>query len=264
MSITIQGICDFLDSVAPARLAEEWDNVGLLVGDRERPVERVMTCLTTTPGTVGEAIEGRADLIVTHHPLPFQPLKRITTDSLPGRMLLRLAEQRIGVYSPHTAFDSASAGINQRLAEGLELTEIVPLVRWVDDPLQLGAGRRGVLRAPRRLAQVAERVKEFLGVPGLHMVGHPASEMRSIAVACGSAGHLLEAAREAGCDLLVTGEMRFHKCLEAQASDLAVLLPGHFASERFAVELLANMLRQQFAPLEVWASQHETDPLVWV
>ena len=87
-------------------------------------VRRLMTCLTVTPTTVDEAIDGRADLIVTHHPLPFSAVKRLTSDTIVGRMLLKLIAAGVAVYSPHTAFDSAAEGINQRLAEGLGLTDI--------------------------------------------------------------------------------------------------------------------------------------------
>src|SRR5689334_23056183 len=113
MSSTVQEVCDFLETFAPARLAEEWDNVGLLVGDRKRPVRKVMTCLTITPASAAEAVAEGVDLIVTHHPLPFKPLKRLTADSLPGRLLLQLIGANIAVHSPHTAFDSAAAGINE-------------------------------------------------------------------------------------------------------------------------------------------------------
>src|SRR6185295_16007116 len=112
---------------APAALAAEWDNVGLLVGDRAQKVERIMTCLTITPAAAAEAIREQADLIVTHHPLPFKPLNRLTADEPTGRILLDLIRAGVAIYSPHTAFDSAAAGINQQLAEGLGLIDIQPL-----------------------------------------------------------------------------------------------------------------------------------------
>ena len=121
---TIEALHAFLERFAPHRLAESWDNVGLLVGDRQAEVRRLMTCLTVTPTTVDEAIDGRADLIVTHHPLPFAAVKRLTSETIAGRMLLKLIAAGVAVYSPHTAFDSAAEGINQRLAEGLGLTDI--------------------------------------------------------------------------------------------------------------------------------------------
>ena len=105
----------------PLRLAESWDNVGLLLGDPQRPVERIMTCLTVTSATVDEAVANKADLVVAHHPLPFTALKKLTTASPEGRSLWSLAEAGISIYSPHTAFDSAPEGINQQLAAGLGL-----------------------------------------------------------------------------------------------------------------------------------------------
>jgi putative NIF3 family GTP cyclohydrolase 1 type 2 len=108
--VTIENVAKFLNSFAPLPLAEAWDNVGLLVGDRTAKAERIMTCLTITDASANEAIAERADLIVAHHPLPFGALKTLTTDSQDGRLLWKLAGARISVYSPHTAFDSAADG----------------------------------------------------------------------------------------------------------------------------------------------------------
>ena len=158
---TVGEIAHVLEQLAPLSLAEEWDNVGLLVGDAQWPADRVMTCLTITPETVAEAIAGRAQLIVSHHPLPFRPVKSITSATTPGRLLLELIRASIAVYSPHTAFDSASAGINQHLAIGLGLQEIRPLVPSPADP-EVGAGRCGLVGEPLTLDELAERTREFL------------------------------------------------------------------------------------------------------
>jgi dinuclear metal center YbgI/SA1388 family protein len=258
---TIDSLTAFLDQFAPPRLAEEWDNVGLLVGDSRREVSRVMTCLTITPASAAEAIERRAELIVAHHPLPFTALKRLTADTTTGRLLLGLIAAGTAVYSPHTAFDSAAEGINHHLARGLGLRGIVPLVPHAGGQ---GAGRYGWLEGPLPLGDLARRVKQFLGVSRLQMVGEEECPVRLVAVACGAAGEFLEPARAAGCDCLVTGETRFHTCLEAEAIGVGLLLPGHFASERFAVELLPDVLSRRFPGIEVWASQRERDPLKWV
>jgi dinuclear metal center YbgI/SA1388 family protein len=260
---TVHDVSDFLEGFAPSRLAEEWDNVGLLVGDPTLTVRRIMTCLTVTPASADEATRENVDLIVSHHPLPFRPLQRLTTDSVPGRLLWQLIRAGVSIHSPHTRFDSAAMGINQRLAEGLGLLDIQPLVPGVDDPQGLGAGRVGRLESSLPLAECAARLKQFLSIDGLHMVGQSLRSIHRVAVACGSAGSFLEAARRQGCDLLVTGETTFHTCLEAEATDVALLLPGHYASERFAVEVLADVMAEQFADLEVWASRDEADPLQW-
>lgn len=260
---TVETVSGFLDAHAPRRLAEDWDNVGLLVGRRDHAVQRAMTCLTITPQSAAEAVLRKADLIVAHHPLPFRPLKRITPDTLPGRLLLTLIESRIAVLSPHTCFDSAKQGINQRLAEGLGIAHAAPITPLEDDPEQLGAGRLGDLSQPTTLEELGERLKQLLGIEGLHRVGPAQQSVRRIAVACGSAGSFLGPARRQGCDVLVTGETTFHTCLEAEADGIGLLLPGHYASERFAVEALADELARKFPELEVWASQQESDPLVW-
>jgi dinuclear metal center YbgI/SA1388 family protein len=261
---TVADVADFLEAFAPASLAEEWDNVGLLVGDRQREATRIMTCLTVTPSSAAEAIAQRAHLIVTHHPFPFRPLNRLTSDTPEGRMLLDLIGAGISIFSPHTAFDSAAAGINQRLAEGLELVDIEPLVPVESAPAGAGGGRHGRLAAPLTLDQLAARVKKFLAIERVQVVGEAKREVRQVAVACGSAGEFLSAARALGCDCLVTGETRFHTCVEAEATGIGLLLAGHFASERFGVERLADVLARQFSTAHVWACCAERDPLRWV
>ena len=263
-------ICDFLGRLAPLELAESWDNVGLLVGDPQRPVARAMTCLTITPASADEAVAERADLVVTHHPLPFQPLVRLTTETTPGRLLLKLIGAGVAVYSAHTAFDSAEAGINQRLAEGIGLTGIGPLVPFLAEgsdsptPGSLGSGRVGNLADAATLADVAQRLKSFLGLDGVRAVGSPDRPVARVAVACGSAGQFVTAARDADCEALVTGETSFHTCLEAEALGVALLLAGHYASERFAQEYLAAALAEAFPDVTVWASRRECDPLRWL
>jgi dinuclear metal center YbgI/SA1388 family protein len=257
---SVANLCDFLDAFAPPRLAAEWDNVGLLVGDRLQGATQVIVCLTVTPAVAAEAIRERADLIVTHHPLPFRPLKRLTTDEPTGRLLLDLIRAAIAIYSPHTAFDSAARGINQQLAEGLGLVELAPLVP-ADD---LGTGRCGRLTQPLTLGQVAARLKQFLKIGGLSVVGDLQRPITRVGIACGSAGELLEAAIAAECELFVTGEARLHTCYEAEARGVALLLAGHYASERFGVEKLAEILAAQFPALSIWASRDECDPLQWL
>ncbi len=260
---SVAAIAEFLESFAPPNLAEEWDNIGLLVGRSEQSVSRIMTCLTLTTESVAEAVAEQANLVVSHHPLPFRPLKRLTTDSVEGRLLLELIEARIAVYSPHTAFDSAARGINQRLAEGLALDGIQPLVTSDDNP-SVGTGRFGRLAKPLAIAEIVERVGKFLKTGQLQFTGPRDRPVSRIAVGCGSAGSLLDAARQQGCDCFVTGEARFHACLEAEALGIALVLAGHFATERFAVEALADVLHEQFADATVWPSHRERDPANWI
>ncbi|MEL7497210.1 MAG: Nif3-like dinuclear metal center hexameric protein [Planctomycetota bacterium] len=264
--LTIQQVTQFLEQFAPTRLAEDWDNVGLLVGDRQGQAKAVMTCLTVTPETVEEAIEQNADLIVSHHPLPFRPLKRITTDQVPSKLLWDLVRAEISVYSPHTGFDSACQGINQSLGHRLGLNNLKPILPIPDDPQQLGSGRLGVTSETTELAGFVATIKHQFDLPTLQVVGTDQQTVHRVAIACGSGGSFLTAAIESGCDTFVTGETTFHTALEAKANGLALVLLGHYQSERFAVEMLAEELSTAFSnsQLKVWASQQETDPLRFV
>lgn len=258
----IGDVAAVLQQFAPTALAEDWDNVGLLVGDSDWPARRVMTCLTITPTAVKEAVESEADLIVAHHPLPFHSLKTITSGTTAGSMLLELISAKIGIYSPHTAFDSAPAGINQHLAIGLGLQQIAPIVPAADsEEADVGAGRMGIVGGESTILELADRLKHFLGIESLRVVGSDDQPVTRVAIACGSGGSFLAKAIELQCDCLVTGETTFHTCLEAEARRVGLILPGHFASERFALLSLAEYLQEQMSGIEVWASRTECDPL---
>lgn len=259
---TIDDVIRAMESIAPPSLAADWDNVGLLVGDRGRPATRVMTCLTTTAAVVEEAITQKVELIVSHHPLPFKPQRTFTTDTLDGRLLWVLARAGISLYSPHTAFDSAAAGINQILADGLKLRDVAPLESptFSSDP-NVGVGRWGRLVQPTTVDDFARRVKALLRLEVVEVVGAGDRPVSTVGIACGSAGELLAAAASKPCDLFITGEARFHTALEAEARDTAMILMGHYAGERIGVEELARMLSAALPELKVWPSRNERDPL---
>ena len=246
-------------SFAPLELAESWDNVGLLIGRKSRPVRRIMTCLTVTPDSAQEAVDKSADLIISHHPVLFHAVKRLTDDSPAGAMLLNLIEHNIAVYAPHSAFDSAVRGINQRIAQGVGLNEI-QAIEVLDEQTGAGIGRIGTLCKPTPLKELAQTVKEFLNCPNLDVVGAPDKLVRRVAVTCGAAGSLFETVKKARADALILGETNFHTYLDAQANDMGLILPGHFATERFACCQLAEELADAFPELDVFASQKETQP----
>lgn len=258
--LTVASVAEFLNQLAPVRLAADWDNVGLLAGDPQSPVQRVMTCLTITPASAREAVDQGAELIVSHHPLPFHPFKKLTTDQTPTRILWELIRAGVSIYSPHTGFDSAEEGINQAIARELGLTRISALIPHPTSPAEPGSGRTGQ-REPLNLADLIELVKQQFQLNNLQFVGDLNSRCAHIGIGCGSGGSFLPAAIQAGCDTFVTGEASFHTCLEAQARNVSLILMGHYASERFAIERLAGQLELKFPQLKVWASQCETDPV---
>ncbi len=262
MMVTVRDVTQYLEHLAPATLAESWDNVGLLLGDFDQPVQRVMTCLTLTDETADEAREREAHLVITHHPLPFRPIAQVTTQTIPGRLVWKLASGHVSVFSAHTAFDSAAQGINHRLADGLALTDVRPLRPAGDEAnAEVGGGRVGLCNPPQPLRELARRLKTFLQLEHLGVVGQLDEPVSRVAIACGAADEFLSDAVEQECDAFVLGEARFHTLLHAQAQNVGLLLPGHFASERFAMERLASELALVFPQLEIWCAERERDPL---
>lgn len=124
---TVRSVVDCMEKWWPPKLAAAWDNVGLLLGDKAETIHSVITCLTVTRSVVDEAVESGAGMIVSHHPVLFSPVKKLTADSVQGRNLLRLLEKKIAVYSPHTAHDSASGGVNDQIAVKIGLEKVKPL-----------------------------------------------------------------------------------------------------------------------------------------
>ena len=270
-------IIEFLQEFAPLELAEAWDNVGLLIGSARREVRHVMTCLTLTPDVAAEAVADHVDLIVTHHPVLFRAVQRLTDETAEGGMLLQLIAADICVNSPHTAFDSAADGINQQLAEALGLGQILPL-RRLDGGAEpvvpgecaseataapTGAGRFGTLPAALTLRDFNQHVRTALEIDHLQYVGDEEQPIERVAVACGAAAEFLADAAAHGCEVLLTGEARFHACLEARSRGMALVLPGHYATERPAVERLAQQIAGRFGDVACTASAQERDPVRW-
>ena len=259
--VTVAEMAELMEQIAPLKLSEPWDNTGLLLGDPQSEVQRVMTCLTLTDVSVQEAIDGRASLAIAHHPLPFKPLSKITTATATGRLIWRLASSQIAVYCPHTAWDSAPDGINAQLARKLSLSEVEPLVVNRDDSAApSGSGRWGKLSRALDLPSIARKLCQAIPHCRPRAVACEGSITR-IGIGCGSGGSFLAAAASHECQLLITGEATFHTCLEAEALGMGLLMIGHFASEKFAMDQLAARLASAYPALTVWSSLHERDPV---
>ncbi len=263
---TTNDICQILGQLAPLPTAESWDNVGLILGRPERPVVRLMTCLTLTPAVAREATAGKVQLIVTHHPLLFRATKSITSDTIEGQILLELIEAGVDVYSPHTAFDNADLGINQWLAESLGFASISPLRPFPrnisgQQNISGGSGRIGVFSEPRPRQAFLEKLATAIDAKYMEVAWHGSDSVTRVGLACGAAAEYLSDALQANCDTFVTGEARFHSAVECQSRQVNLVLTGHFSSERPAVVKLARVLAERLPGVECFASQDDRDPL---
>ncbi len=363
---TVQDVSIWLDRFAPLKIAESWDNVGLLWGDTDSRVTRLMTCLTVTPDSASEAIEEKAELIVSHHPVLFRPVKKIAANDQENGMLWMLAKAGISIFSPHTAFDNTRGGINDGLAHRLGLLDVLPLrpfapvgafkvvvftpesdresvlsaaftagagrigayeecsfatsgtgtffgtdgsnptvgqsgrregvnelriecicpssrlsavlgairsahsyeepaidlypLHPLPNPESGGAGRIGTLAEATNLGAFSARVRDALAAKGVHVVGRPDKPVSRVAIVCGAGDDFLPDAVSAGADVLLTGEARFHRGLEAESLDVGLIVAGHHSTERPGVEDLAVRIATEFPGLTVWPSRREHDP----
>lgn len=259
---TLADAVTLLESLCPPGLAEDWDNTGLLVGDPEGQLRGVLTCLTLTQDVVAEAIDAGVGLVVSHHPLPFHGVKRLVPDDDAGSRLWRLARAGVGVYSPHTAYDSAAGGINEQWSERLGLRDVRPLAPALDRTDGSGVGRVGVWAGDGGFAGLVAAIKRAVNLPTVRVVP-PADRTAAprVAIACGAGGSLLGPTLQEGVQVFLTGEMGFHDCLRCRALGVGVVLTGHYASERFAVDSLAERLSESLPGVSVAASRVESDPL---
>lgn len=239
----LQQICRFMEQWAPPALAEEWDNPGLLV-DAGSLVRRVLVTLDITPAVVEEAHRLGCQLVVSHHPVIFKPVRRLQS----ADAAFLLARYGISALCAHTNLDAAEGGVNYVLAGLLELENVQPLD---------GLGRVGD-RDSISPAQLAEQVGKLLNAPVL--LADAGLPITRVAVVGGSGGEFFEAAAQAGAQCLVTGEASHHHGLDALEQGVSVIVAGHFATEWPIVPEMARRLRQAFGELEVLVSGSNRPP----
>ena len=246
---------------APRSLAEDWDNVGLLCGRAENEVSRVLVALDPFEDVCREACERGAELIVTHHPLIFTPLRAVSDRNAVGRCLLYLARHGIAAVNAHTNLDCAVGGVNDVLARTIGLSD----VRVIGAVKTDAQGRTcGLLRAGSAeetdLAAFAARVKASLGCEGLRYAdaGRP---VRRVAVGGGACGGEIADVAEAGCDTFVTADVKYNQFWDARELGVNLIDAGHFETENPVCGAMAAYLREKFPRLTVMLSEKHAGPI---
>jgi dinuclear metal center YbgI/SA1388 family protein len=248
-----------MEEIAPRQLAATWDNVGLLVGDPDASLTRLLLAVDCTMSVVDEARHAGCEALVAYHPVLFTPTKQFVV----GSLAYAAVRAGLSVYSPHTALDAAVGGTNDVLSDILSLTQRRPLHVEASPPVGAfggsGLGRVGVV-APAPLGEVVARLKAALGAAHLLVAGSLDKIVRRIAVCVGSGGDFLGDAVAADADLFVTGEMRHHDALRALSTGLAVVCTLHSVSERPALVDLARNLAARLPGVSVARSARDRDP----
>lgn len=258
---TVREIRDALDQWAPFEIQMDFDNAGLLVGRGSRSVNKILVALDITGKVVEEASDWGAELIVSHHPVIFHPLKSVTDGTPTGDILLRMIEGGIAAICAHTNLDAAQGGVNDCLARVLELQEVGQLQQdgIMADGSAYGIGRTGRARqAGVSPAEYAAFVKEKLKAASVRFVdgGRPVSR---VAVGGGSCGSMLSCALAAGCDTFVTADVKYDIFLQARELGINLMDAGHFATEQVVCPEIVGFLQGRFPELEVCLSQRHQE-----
>ncbi len=252
-----------LESAYPPKTAEKWDAVGLVCGDPDEDVTRVLVCVDPTSSTVDEAVEVGAQLVLAHHPLLLRGVNGVPASEPKGALVHKLIRNRAALYCAHTNADSARPGVSDALAEAIGLTITGPL-EPADPPGDTGSGRIGELPEAEPLRVFAQRVADALPatVQGVRAAGDPEHLIQRVAVCGGAGDSFLATAASAGVDAYVTADLRHHPASEhIEAGGPALVDVAHWASEWPWCEQAAEILRAAFGGrVDVLVSTRRTDP----
>lgn len=232
MSTTVAQVLELVNGIAPFELAEEWDNVGLLAGHPDSPVERVLCALDLRLDVVEEARRRGCQLIVTHHPILFRGRKNLRETDAEGRLLCALVRSGIAMIAAHTNFDNAHPGVNDALAAVLGLENVAVL----ENGMRLGTVKQ------TEFGLFCDAVRTALRGPA-RCYGDLMRRIQRVAVLGGAGEDFARQALEAGADVYLTGEMAYHKGLDAADNGLCVIEAGHAATEYPAISLLCRGLQ---------------------
>lgn len=243
--VKAQTIITMMERLAPKKLAEEWDNVGLQLGSFQNEVNRVVVALDLTDEVIDEAIALGAEMIVTHHPFFFRAIKKIDYDTPEGRRIKKMIANDLTLYSAHTNLDIAEGGVNDVLAVKVGLEEISVLQETgIDkDGNEYGLGRIGYLPEPLPCAAFAEQVKDSLGLSSVRLVGRRDKTIEKVALCGGCGTSLISRAAFLGADLLLTGDVKYHEALGALDLGLNIIDAGHDMTEQLIVPVLVDYLQ---------------------
>ena len=258
--ITIQDVTTYLETIAPTHLQESYDNAGLIVGRPTTEVTGILTTLDCTETIVGEARERGCNLVVAHHPIVFRGLKRFNGSNYVERTVIKAIKEDVAIYAIHTNLDNVrSQGVNERIAQTLGLTDL-RLLRPKNEEGTVGSGMIGELPGglPERDFLALLKGKMQTGViRHTELLGRP---VKTVALCGGAGGFLLDRAKAAGAQAFVTSDYKYHEFFDADG-DLVICDIGHYESEQYTTQLLAELLTKEFPTFAVLSTERITNPV---
>ncbi len=253
--LRVNEILNFLFELAPAHLAESWDNNGLVVGHNDAPVSRVLVALDCNMTTLQEAKDKECQMLITHHPAIFGNIQQVNDSTVMGRSVLYAAENGIACANIHTCLDKTKGGVNDLLAEKLRLQNISTPA----EDATFGYLRMGTVEETD-IETFAHFVKETLCSTGVRFA-HGGKTVRKVAVGGGSCGSEIPVALACGCDTLVTADLKYNQFCDAKELGINLVDAGHYETENPICQVLCRHLQEAFPQLEVFVSEKQESPI---
>lgn len=245
--VTANDIKIAIERFAPAFLAEDFDNVGLLVGSGSKEVGKVLLALDADEKVAKEAIEKGADMIVTHHPVIFDAPKSITDETPLGRTLLMLIENSIPVFSAHTNMDKARGGLNDLMVKKLGL-EVEEELFDINNCIR-------ICRADTTLSALAKKLKEEYKLPNVRFTGNPERSIKRVGLCTGGGRSMAGDAVKNGCDVYISGDLHYSDIRSLVFSGTDFIEIGHYYSERYVTEIFENIIKQAYPAISTIISE---------
>lgn len=249
-----------LEELSPAKYAEDWDNVGLIVGRKDKEVRKVYIAVDPTDEVIQSAIEVHADMIITHHPLIFRAIKKVNNDDFIARRVLRLARHDMSYYAMHTNFDVMGMADAAADEIGLKRRSVLS-VTYEDDIAKEGFGRVGRLPAVMNLKECAEHVKRCFKLKYVRVYGDLGTELEAAAICPGSGRSMIGDAIKAGADVFITGDIEHHEGLDSVAQGLMVIDAGHYGIEKIFIDYIKQYLKREFPDIAVY-THRDVEPFI--
>ena len=257
---TIRQVTDYLETIAPSHLQESYDNAGLIVGDPAKEVTGILTSLDCTEDIIKEAAARGCNVVVAHHPIVFRGLKRLNGANYVERTVIRAIREDVAIYAIHTNLDNVRRhGVNERIADRLGLTG-QRLLRPKSDDGTVGAGMVGELPEDVGEAAFLALLRERMGARVVRHTPLLGARVRTVAVAGGAGGFLLADAKRAEAQVFVTADYKYHEFFDADG-EIVICDIGHYESEQFTTQLLAELLTKEFTTFAVLSTERNTNPV---
>lgn len=243
-------IMEILEAQSPLSYACDWDNVGLLAGSPAKEIKKIYIALDALDETVEEAVFMGADLLLTHHPLIFKGIKKITTEDFIGRRLIKLIQNDIAYYAMHTNFDVKGMADLSAAMLGLENTKVLDVTVFENDREE-GIGRIGNLMEPMTLEHLVRFVKAAFSIEKVKVFGEANKRLKRAAVSPGSGKSEIRHAIAKGADVLITGDIDHHDGIDAAACGLCIIDAGHYGLEHIFINYMEDYLRRCCEDVEI-------------